>query len=635
MTSKNIPKLARMGGLVLAMAGGLALAACVHSGDDPPATDGDDMTMMPKTDPPAEPMMSYAVELPEGHGLNDGTTTVKAGTTQMLSSGTYLACDGSADCVMTVSTDAVTGATHATSTGGEIMASTAASREAASVAIDMMKLTDAQDALDAVQKRYDDGDATENELARAKAAVMVAEMLPGNVEPEPEIVPEIVPEPTIVEVPSGNSLRAALANADQRTLNIAPGEHVDYADVRWSCPEGGSSCIVRFSDDIDPVTTTGGEVSGTATAGDIPNPNPTYGGGDAAGFLSNENLLAALKFDTALAEGSGLDPSGDGFSDFTIGTAITVGTSPDNIGGFPFTGAGAAAGQTVHLYSTVDGGTTLPFSSVYGDNVSPSTDAGFWSKIGFAGTVGALHRQSPGTYTGGGGAVTFGTTSGTLACLSGICTIDSVGGLSGTGTWQFTPTTATTTTAVADTDYITFGWWSKDPGGLPLETAVLWAGSDPFDGNVAALTGNATYNGGAVGHYEQRNGAEITVNRGTFTGVAELTANFSDGRIYGFVDVDDVASAQANGHLSDDLRVNLDNASISGNTFSGDASLSTQNLGPKGGSWNGQFFGDGPLATTKPSSVAGQFDAWLGTKAQKVSGDAGYTNLSGAFGATR
>ena len=120
-------------------------------------------------DPPAPPP-TFMVTLPDGHGLADGMTTIQPGGTVMLPGGTHITCpEGGEACVLTVSTDVVTGARMASSTGAMAMVTTQATRDAAEEERKRQELADAEQAvkdrqadLDAAEEAYNDGSGTRN-----------------------------------------------------------------------------------------------------------------------------------------------------------------------------------------------------------------------------------------------------------------------------------------------------------------------------------------------------------------------------------------------------------------------------------------------------------------------------------------
>ena len=202
--------------------------------------------------------------LPAGHGLNDGYTMIGAGSTLALADGTEITCTGTADCTLTVSTDPVTGASSASSTGGVVSVTTEATRMAAEVEMkrlareaDMKTLSDAQAELTRVQALYDAGDATANQLAAAMQAVTDAEMLPGN-QPPPEPPPMVVAASGEVAVTGSRQLELlfALPNpGDSDTIEIEAGQTVYRQGVGFTC-NSDYACTVTLTNNVDTIVAT-------------------------------------------------------------------------------------------------------------------------------------------------------------------------------------------------------------------------------------------------------------------------------------------------------------------------------------------------------------------------------------------
>ena len=215
------------------------------------------------------------------------------------------------------------------------------------------------------------------------------------------------------------------------------------------------------------------------------------------------------------------------------------------------------------------------------------------------------------------GSGTLDGVSGTFHCdraSGGFCPVRYIvsGGVAGTsfdGTdWMFTPDTSTTTKS-PDTDYLAGGIWLFVPDNRlsagDYVFGVFGDGSDPFEqGNLAALTGAATYEGDAIGFYSEKTNGNTDI--GEFEGDVMLTANFGSsselgdisGSITDFV-VDDVSHTGT---------LNLGTADIgSGNNgfFEGVVTGSDGDHS-YGGMWGGQFFGNGE-SDGKPGSVGGTF----------------------------
>ena len=169
--------------------------------------------------------------------------------------GTEITCpEGGEACVLTVSTDVVTGAKSATSTGGEVEVTTEASRMAAERERirkeheghrETLRL--AEEELERVQELYDAGDATANELKAAQEAVAEAKKLAGNIPPTP---PDPVPE-----VASGmithDGLQAAFEDildepGDSDTFEIPAGGKATRGGLEFTC-DSAYPCTVTIS----------------------------------------------------------------------------------------------------------------------------------------------------------------------------------------------------------------------------------------------------------------------------------------------------------------------------------------------------------------------------------------------------
>lgn len=206
------------------------------------------------------------VMLPDGHGLNDGMTTIPAGDTVTVG-GTQVTCPGTADCVLTISTDGVTGARSATSTGGAVTISTEATRMAAEQerirmehAGHMETLRLARVELMRVQTLFDAGDATANELAAAQKAVDDAMMLAGNqpppVTPEPDPVPVAATGPVDIPANAQGELLFALPNpGDTDTIEIGAGETEYRRGVAFVC-HSDYDCTVTLTNNVGTIVAT-------------------------------------------------------------------------------------------------------------------------------------------------------------------------------------------------------------------------------------------------------------------------------------------------------------------------------------------------------------------------------------------
>ena len=201
--------------------------------------------------------------------------------------------------------------------------------------------------------------------------------------------------------------------------------------------------------------------------------------------------------------------------------------------------------------------------------------------------------------------------------------------------------------AVADPDYLRFGWWTKvdDKGGVEFQT---FSGGTPEEAFTLVnindqMEGTATYKGRAAGRYAvstyNSNSTLDSVRHGVFTAAATLEASFGGTAIA----VDDQFSINGEitgftGENDDDLSAwsvimmkisDLDDLTAGAPVFTGNMVGGGLGGSPVTmGGWNGQFFGntvdaeDDPVATAHPLSVAGEFNA-----------QSSHGAVAGAFGA--
>ncbi len=193
------------------------------------------------------------------------------------------------------------------------------------------------------------------------------------------------------------------------------------------------------------------------------------------------------------------------------------------------------------------------------------------------------------------------------------------------GTVLFTPASTTRT----DTDYLAGGVWLFVPDTASSTDdyvfGVFARGEDPFNqGRIMALTGSATYMGGATGKYSQKDGSSTTI--GSFEADVSLTASFGAADSLGTI----------SGTITD---FELDGEATAGSLTLGEAAIGSANSGffkgavggsdgsrTYAGKWGGQFFGNGAASTDHPGSVAGTFGAQSTDEA---------VNYIGFFGADR
>ena len=202
--------------------------------------------------------------------------------------------------------------------------------------------------------------------------------------------------------------------------------------------------------------------------------------------------------------------------------------------------------------------------------------------------------------------------SGTFACGSVTCSFSYRNGIvtSISGIVRFTPDSTTRT--VQDTDYLAGGVWLFVPDTASSTDDYVFGafadGGDPFDQrNIMALTGNATYVGGATGKYSQKDGSSTAI--GSFYGDVSLTAEFGTAASLGTI----------SGSITD---FELDGEATAGSLTLGETAIGSANSGffkgavsgsddsrTYAGKWGGQFFGNGAASTDHPGSVAGTFGA--------------------------
>ena len=259
---------------------------------------------------------------------------------------------------------------------------------------------------------------------------------------------------------------------------------------------------------------------------------------------------------------------------------------------------------------------------------------------------------------------------GEYRCTTGPCssTNDGSGSPSAlAGTWHFKPDTGAMVSQ-PDANYLYYGWWvRKDKDGMPT-AASAFAGVagdiDPISAatgtDTLAITGSATYTGGAAGKFAISNPLDGTGDGGHFTADATLNAKFGgDGAgISGMLDnfmANDKSvpwSIALNNTATSGLDANNNVASISNISETGaistsenrdgtavDESRSTVwsidgNSAAASGTWRGQMYDELPGLSTVtppgddsniPTTVTGTFYSEFSTIGRIV----------GAFGANK
>ena len=206
----------------------------------------------------------------------------------------------------------------------------------------------------------------------------------------------------------------------------------------------------------------------------------------------------------------------------------------------------------------------------------------------------------------------------------------------------------------ADTDYLAGGLWVFVPGNAgsisDLQVGAFADGSDPFtQADIAALTGNAVYNGSAIGLYSESVPGASPFDGGEFGGGVALTANFGNadngsisGRVYNITVISN-GTGNSVGRVINGAIV-LESANIGGSNsgfFTGNTRVELipsptgvfSSAGTdQGGRWGGQFYGNSACLNI-PGSVAGTFGGEFEAEVNGFTGVYEY-DLIGAFGAS-
>ena len=197
----------------------------------------------------------------------------------------------------------------------------------------------------------------------------------------PEPMPDPKPMPTVIELPAGNVVHRYISGDSPDTMTVHAGTSRVFGGLQWTCPADGPDCIVQFTDDILSASAMAPPGAGVAMVGPVP--NPAFGGSDLAGYLSNENVLMALRGAAAgPMQGRGFDITGDGYGDTSVRRnaddsdnieLTNFGEGDDAIQGVALSARG---GISLDLYSTILVDDMEAFNKVYGDNVTPTSYAG-------------------------------------------------------------------------------------------------------------------------------------------------------------------------------------------------------------------------------------------------------------------
>ena len=631
----------------MAIAASVGLAGCGGSSDDP----------APTPEPPAPTV--HEVDLPDEHGLsvNDEPLTLASGDT--TKGRTTLTCtpeEGSTGCMLTVKKRPILDTYEATSTGGTV-------------------------------------------------TVVVAPL------PEPPAPPPPPPPPAPMvdlPLPEGNTIRKSLteANTGNADTDISESITVDagmtkvYSGVRFTCPEGPNDCKVNFTLDADTAkATTGGEDNGAIAPESVVLVS-TVGTGVKLSTLNSQlrsgipstdiakinNRLGLPKDDDSNPYVSRQlkSPDDDGKSSTPsklVETPHGAAEVPSDWTGWAGT-AWAGGSQTLVRFTNQSAGMT--FKAKYGakvgnpDNVtSAATDAAnFWDLVRIPSVAGRSGRVpvSPSTGSGAGAGFTLSATfdgvAGTLRCAACSTVLSNEGGKlrnaagdgDPAGDWTFTADDNTDAVVDIQADYLAFGWWRQEgKGGGFSDFQPVHGGRVPFAGSIAdsdgagsasvALSGKATYTGGAAGNYTKdvKGPNEHDRHGGWFLADAKLSASFGDGGTTATADDNRITGTISNfvgahGSLGEwNVTLGMTTAAAAGAGNLQDTTAATPLIEidgtdnavggtvdgvDVGGAWDGDFYG-GTGANRLPSGVAGWF------RAATAAGADENIAISGSFAATR
>ena len=268
----------------------------------------------------------------------------------------------------------------------------------------------------------------------------------------------------------------------------------------------------------------------------------------------------------------------------------------------------------------------IPWSAVKRtDDLSATAGAGDDAKTTFAGSVRGV--------------------AGTFSCAGADCEPPppnaTTGAVSSTQDWTFTPTDPLGTIDVADTAYISFGWWLNAMGTMGAYDFDAFASVEGMADRAveAAVEGSATYKGAAAGKWAMQSTSDDSASGGHFTATATLTADFDASTAVGEQVANDdgvsIGGSITNFMTGDVSRPNWKvtltgpetvPTSILVGGVEGTTSWTTGGAVPGTGTWNAIFYGGMP--DDQPAAAAGEFDAAI-----PVTGE--IARISGAFGANK
>ena len=318
------------------------------------------------------------------------------------------------------------------------------------------------------------------------------------------------------------------------------------------------------------------------------------------------------------------------------------------------TGTKATNKATAMTYSNIDAPKDKLFAVQYGAKVTLGVNAETANPNWARSKIPAANEYTGGV---GGGSIqgSFRGVNGTFTCDDGCPASDDFperrtdGTIIGTEqldnlpipgtTWTFTPADEAAMIKVADSDYLSFGYWlSKNKANDPVGFAVWYTGSVPAVGvsaetaenDINQLDEKVTYTGAAAGKYVIKDDVANTASAGYFTASAELTADFTatpnpgtiKGTISSFTAGDAAPLGDLKLELSGTLALNARALTVAPDGAIVEAVISGAKQ--EVGGWEAQLFGR-DKTTNVPTGVAGAFNATIDGQAVVV----------GGFGATK
>ena len=380
-------------------------------------------------------------------------------------------------------------------------------------------------------------------------------------------------------------------------------------------------------------------------------------------------VLAAIKANTVElpAPAVKLEASSDSMLTAEL-LGYTMSAAPEEIAGWRGRTLENADGDTTVIYTNIEDAEAKPIDTIYRAAFDPGQPAYYrvldtlvddtdkdilWSQ--------AMRAEAVTTVGTGDAAVTtfagkVRSVAGTFSC-TGDCSAPTVADeatvlTAARGEWRFTPTDPDGTIDIADTAYVSFGWWLNAMGTGAYEFDAFASPSaallmSPNTGGGSILKGSATYKGAAAGKYAILSTTDNSASGGHFTAAATLTANF-DANLNGAGATNDENGVSIGGTITDFMTgdVSRPNWKVTMSYDDMVAEEGVQNaaavkpiMGVMAttkwstggavdgkGTWSANFHGE-EEDTMHPMAATGEFNAAIG------GGDIG--RISGAFGATK